>query len=145
MQRLARFALSSLLVVLAVGCDSGASTDIVYALDEVAPRPSPLVGWSTVSELYDYPEFASRAGIDGAVRVSVEVDRDGMTRNVAVESSLNDLLSEHATMTLRALAWEPGERDGDPVRVRGDVCVRYELEGAGAEAVGSSVFGWCGS
>ena len=77
MQCLARFALASFLAVSAAGCDSGAGSDLVYALDEVAPQPSPLVGWSALPLLYDYPQFASRAGIDGSVRASVVVGREG--------------------------------------------------------------------
>ena len=145
MQGLARLALTSLLVALAAGCDSQPSPDVVYSLDEVAMRPTPLIGWSTAALLYDYPEFASRAGIDGAVRVSVVVGPDGTSQDPRIESSPNELLSEHALATVRALVWEPGEVNGAAVRVRGDVCVRYELEGTGAEAVGSTVFGWCGS
>ena len=145
MQGLGRFALTSLLVVLAAGCDSGTSPDVVYALDDVAPRPTPLIGWSTASLLYEYPEFARRAGIDGAVRVSVVVGRDGTSQDPEIQSSPNELLSEHALATVRALVWEPGEVDGAAVRVRGDVCAQYELEGTGVEAVGSTVFGWCGS
>ena len=138
--------LVSLLASTGAGCDSDPVPVAIvpYALDEVDPQPVPQIGWAAVANLYDYPDFERRVPYGGSLRVAVTVDTSGRSQGVEVTQAVSPGLDAHGVQSIVKTVWRPGQRNGVPVPVRGEVCGEYEVEGAGTEAVGSVTFGWCG-
>jgi len=82
--------------------------------------PFPWIGWDSLGSTIRYPEIALRAGVEGAYRVTVEIDTSGKLIGSKV-SSFNyqeeiDRVDSMFTMTiergLRSTQWQPGTEDG---------------------------------
>ena len=59
-----------------------------------------------------------RAKIEGTVSLSCVVETDGTVRDVTVVTSLDPALDEQAILAARKWRFQPGTKDGKPVRVR---------------------------
>lgn len=65
-----------------------------------------------------YPEEAMKAGIQGVVVVLFVVERDGSLSNISIERGIGGGCDEEAIRVVKNMArWEPGKRQGKPVRV----------------------------
>ena len=115
-----------LLALLLAGCDAGPpSGPVPYA--EADPKPVAVGGWGAFAATVEYPEFASRARIEGDVATAFVVTADGEAGDVTIAESPNDLLSEAAVHAVRAAAYVPGEVAGRRVDVRTTLCVAFRL------------------
>lgn len=75
-----------------------------------------------------YPEVAAEAGIQGRVRVSFVVERDGSVSNVKVISGVDPLLDREAIRVVKSSPkWSPGRQRGKPARVGYNVPVVFVL------------------
>ena len=74
----------------------------------------------------DYPPKAQRDGIEGVVRLSVEVLADGSVGQVRRLSTLGHGLDEAAVSALKRCKFFPAEVDGTPVSTRIQYNVRFE-------------------
>ena len=75
-----------------------------------------------------YPEVAAEAGIQGRVRVSFVVERDGSVSNVKVISGVDPLLDSEAVRVVKSSPkWSPGRQRGKPARVGYNVPVVFVL------------------
>lgn len=118
--------LSLFVLVLLVACDTAAPDPITYAEAEV--KPVPTGGWDAFAGSVEYPEFASRAGIEGEVAADLVVSKDGAPEDITIVRTPNQLLSDASLDALREGAFEPGQVGGAPVAVRLTACVRFEVE-----------------
>jgi TonB family protein len=75
----------------------------------------------------EYPEKARVQRLQGAVLLSIEVWPDGRAHNVRVERGLGLGLDERAVEAVRKWEFEPGTKDGEPVRVVCRVEVIFQL------------------
>lgn len=65
-----------------------------------------------------YPAEAMKAGIQGVVVVLFIVERDGSLSNISIERGIGGGCDEEAIRVVKNMArWEPGKRQGKPVRV----------------------------
>jgi periplasmic protein TonB len=75
----------------------------------------------------EYPEKARVQRLQGAVLLSIEVWPDGHAHNVHVERGLGLGLDERAVEAVKKWEFEPGTKDGQPVRVVCRVEVIFQL------------------
>lgn len=77
-----------------------------------------------------YPELARANNIQGTVAATFIVNRDGSVSDAVI---IKDIGGGCGLEVLRVLsfmpAWIPGEADGQPVKVRFTLPVRFRLEG----------------
>ncbi|ACY48309.1 energy transducer TonB [Rhodothermus marinus] len=75
----------------------------------------------------EYPEEAIRAGIEGRLVLRFVVETDGRPSNIRVIQPLHPLLDSAAVAALRRVRFIPGKQNGQPVRVRMQLPVRFRL------------------
>ena len=75
----------------------------------------------------EYTEEARRAKIQGSVGLEVVVEPDGTVSVVRVVRSLDPELDRRAMEAVGKWRFQPGMRDGRPVRVRANVEVNFRL------------------
>jgi len=75
----------------------------------------------------EYPEKARVQRLQGAVLLSIEVWPDGRAHHVRIERGLGLGLDERAVEAVKKWEFEPGTRDGEPVRVVCRVEVIFQL------------------
>ena len=75
----------------------------------------------------EYSDHARKKNISGTVRLSLIVDKDGSTRDLKVERSLEPSLDQNAMTALKAWKFEPAMKDGEPVPVRVEVEMSFNL------------------
>jgi bla regulator protein blaR1 len=76
----------------------------------------------------DYTQEAKDAKIQGTVRLSVEVDTDGRAKNITVTTPLGAGLDQNAIGAVAAWRFEPGKKDGVPVKVLATIEVNFRLQ-----------------
>ena len=77
-----------------------------------------------------YPQEAKEKGIEGKIVVSFVVEIDGSLTNFEVLKNLNSIFEEEALRAAKTMPkWIPGEKDGEPVRVRSHVFIYFKLNG----------------
>lgn len=104
--------------------------DVTPPADNAAPEQSPGSTDITIrsSPAPRYPPTAFRAGIEGVVRVRVDVDAQGYPTDVSVEtSSGNSDLDRAAKEAARRWTFNPATIDGMPARGRIVVPVTFAL------------------
>jgi TonB family protein len=104
------------------GPGDGSGADTVFKVGgEVTP---PLLRVQVDPE---YPEKARVQRLQGAVLLSIEVWPDGRAHNVRVERGLGLGLDERAVEAVQKWGFEPGTKDGKPIRVACRVEVVFQL------------------
>jgi protein TonB len=74
-----------------------------------------------------YPDFEKRAGLEGTVVVRFVVTPDGRAEDIAVARGVSPGLDAAAIAGVRRQRFTPGRQNGQPVRVRLAVPVRFVL------------------
>jgi protein TonB len=74
-----------------------------------------------------YTPEKMRAKIEGTVGLSCVVETDGTVREVTVVKPLDPVLDEQAVMAARKWQFQPGTKDGKPVRVRVTLILTFTL------------------
>lgn len=75
-----------------------------------------------------YPAAAAESGVEGRVIVRFIVERDGSISNVEVVSTPDPTLSNEAIRLVKSMPkLNPGKKDGQPVRVRMAIPVKFTL------------------
>ncbi len=75
----------------------------------------------------EYPEEAIRAGIEGRLVLRFVVETDGNPSQIQVIEPLHPLLDSAAVAALKRVRFIPGKQNGQPVRVRMQLPVRFRL------------------
>jgi TonB family protein len=104
--------------------------DQIYDIADKMPRP---VGgqdaWeSYLSENLKYPHAALKSKIEGVVYVVFILEKDGRVSNVQVGRGIGGGCDEEAKRLVKGSPkWTPGQNNGEPVRVRMRVPIRFHL------------------
>ena len=75
-----------------------------------------------------YNEEARAAGIEGKVVLYAEVTSDGEPDNVQVKESLDPGLDANAIAAVNEWRFDPGRKDGKPVRTSATIEINFRLE-----------------
>lgn len=75
-----------------------------------------------------YPDEAKEQGLQGLINVSFVVNGDGTLSNFCVFDSPPEILAKEALRILKIMPnWLPGSIDGEPVRIRYTIPIRFTL------------------
>ncbi len=75
----------------------------------------------------EYTEQARDAKLQGTAILAIEVWPDGRAHNIKVERPLNPGLDQKAIEAIRQWRFEPGTKDGKPIKVRANIEVNFRL------------------
>lgn len=106
------------------------SVDEIFTI--VEEQPSPVGGlkafYEFVSENLNYPQRASRMGIEGRVFVEFVVERDGSLTDIKVAKGIGGGCDEEAIRVIsKAPKWNAGKQRGRAVRVRMVMPIVFKL------------------
>jgi len=77
-----------------------------------------------------YPALAREKNIQGVVALTFIVEKEGTVSNVTIIRDIGGGCGQEAARTVAAMPkWVPATVDGEPVRVRFTLPVRFKLEG----------------
>jgi TonB family protein len=76
----------------------------------------------------EYSQAALAARLEGTVVLSIVVNQAGIPEDVAVVQSLGMGLDENAEECVKKWRFNPGTKDGKPVKVRAKVAVSFQME-----------------
>lgn len=96
-------------------------------LDFAEQPPEPAGGLRSYYLNIQYPRAAIEAGIQGRLLLSFVVELDGATTQIEVVESLHPLCDSAAVHALRATRFLPGRQQGQKVRVRMRLPVRFQI------------------
>lgn len=83
---------------------------------------------SWLSENIHYPAAAKANKVQGRVIVTFVVERDGSISNAKVARSVDPALDREAIRVVSAMpTWNPGRKNGEPVRVKYTVPITFRL------------------
>lgn len=106
----------------------------VEKVEEAAPAHEPVMtkaeyGGSCRSALNRYPAEAREQGVEGTVKIKVQVLADGGIGNAdIVKSSGSDILDNSVLEHVRDCDFEPAQKDGVPVTTSVIIPVRFKLD-----------------
>lgn len=101
---------------------------------DVAEHMPSFPGGGKAMELFinanrKYPKVAKEKGIQGRVKVSFIVEKDGNLSDVKVMWSPNPLLNNEAVRIIKSMPkWNPGMNKGQAVRVKYFVPIEFRLD-----------------
>lgn len=64
---------------------------------------------------FQYPESARKNGVEGKMKVSLTLAKNGTVHDIAVEQSLPHGVTEAITNELKQLRFQPAKKNGEPV------------------------------
>lgn len=108
-----------------------------YGPDEVRDvaekMPHPQGGFSELFKYLrsciNYPPPAKKENIEGRVILTFIVEKDGSLTDIRVAKSVHPMLDEEAVRVVSTMPnWEPGEEDGNPVRVKFTLPITFRLD-----------------
>ena len=100
-------------------------------LEFVDQSPSIIGGLSSLYLNIDYPLEARDQGIQGLTVLMFVVEKDGTTSNIEVMKSLHPACDSAAVAAVRETHFNPGMQDGEKVRVKMRLPVRFKLVNRG--------------
>ena len=75
-----------------------------------------------------YPPESMNNGVVGTVVCQFVVEKDGSIGNVTVLRSVDPLLDKEAVRVIESMPkWAPGKKDGEPVRVKYTIPIKFQL------------------
>jgi len=104
----------------------------VYLSNAADVKPLPVggaQGWiSYLQKNLIYPEDARHQHISGKVQLSFIVEKDGSISDITVEQSAGHGFDEEAVRVLQqSPVWQPGIKDGQPIRIRYRLPVNFQM------------------
>ena len=75
-----------------------------------------------------YTDEARDAKIEGTVLLYVEIDTDGLAKNIEIVRGLDPGLDQNGIDAVEQWRFDPGKKDGQPVRVGARIEINYRLE-----------------
>jgi periplasmic protein TonB len=114
------------------GTTATSGPDVVYSPSGIERMPEPYGGASAWSKFLNkhlkYPDMAIDARMSGKVWVSFIVEKDGHLSNIVVDRGAGYGMDEEALRVLKlAPAWKPGIQNGQPVRVKYNIPINFQL------------------
>jgi periplasmic protein TonB len=104
---------------------STADDESFYPIEEA---PEIIGGMNTLMKHLVYPDFAIRAGIEGAVTVLAYVNKEGVVVRTEVLSGIGGGCDEAAMEAVRQVRFKPAEQRGKPVNIKASVLVRFRIK-----------------
>ncbi len=110
--------------------DLNEETEDIFTLVELMPEfpkehGSPL---EFIARNANYPEEARLKQLQGTVYVGFVVRNDGYVANVVVLRGVHKSLDEEAIRLIKSMPrWQPGKQNGEPVHVRMNIPIRFNL------------------
>lgn len=104
--------------------------DQIYDVADKMPRPiGGQDAWEEyLSENLNYPLAARNSKVEGVVYVVFILEKDGRPSNVELLRGIGAGCDEEAKRLVEASPkWTPGENNGEPVRVRMRLPIRFHL------------------
>jgi protein TonB len=104
----------------------------VYSVGGIDVMPEPVGGdkaWAKfLNKNLRFPYAAQEEGVSGRVILSFIIEKDGSLSNITVERQAGHGFDEEALRVLKlAKAWKPGMQNGQPVRVKYDIPINFQL------------------
>ena len=99
--------------------------------DVVDPMPQFLEGDLAVwlGSHIQYPPEAEDSSLQGTVVCQFIVEKDGSVDSVTVVRSVDSLLDKEAVRVIESMPkWAPGEKNGQPVRVKYTLPIKFQLK-----------------
>jgi len=97
---------------------------------EVMPEPvGGAAAWAKfLQKNLRFPAVAQEQNVSGRVTLSFIIEKDGSLSNIKVEHGAGYGFDEEALRVLKlAKAWKPGIQNGQPVRVRYNIPINFQL------------------
>ena len=95
---------------------------------DVDSLPSPIGGMTAIQKNIHYPEIARRAGIEGTVYLTVDIDENGNVTNTNVMQGIGAGCDEAAIDAIKNVKFNPAIRDRVPVKYKITIPVKFKLE-----------------
>ena len=90
--------------------------------------PAPIGGIAAIQQNLVYPEVARLAGVQGTVLLHLQIDKNGVVKNVRVIKSLGLAdMDQAAINAVRAVKWKPARQRDLPIMVWYSVPIRFTL------------------
>lgn len=98
-------------------------------VDQMPSFPGGASGLNSwLSENIHYPAVAKENKVQGRVIVTFVVERDGSISNAKLAKSVDPALDREAVRVVSAMPnWNPGRKNGEPVRVKYTVPITFRL------------------
>ncbi len=114
------------------GPPTTAPDNTVHDVGGLDVMPEPVGGekaWAKfLNKNLRFPYEAQQAGVSGRVILSFIIEKDGSLSNITVERGAGNGFDEEALRVLKlAKAWKPGKQNGQPVRVKYDIPINFQL------------------
>ena len=90
--------------------------------------PSPIGGMSAIQKNIHYPEIAKRAGIEGTVYITVDIDENGNVTNTNVLQGIGSGCDEAAIDAIKQVKFKPAIRDNIPVKYKITIPIKFKLQ-----------------
>ncbi len=100
----------------------GEEKDGVYRVGKGVTPPRPLKRVDP-----EYTDEAKEAKLEGVVVVYVVIEEDGRAHNIRVIRSLGRGLDERAMEAVEQWEFEPGKKDGKPVKVGATIEINFRM------------------
>lgn len=101
---------------------NGFQGDLVFALHELDRTPNILKRGVPL-----YPPHLKKRGLEGEVKLLVQIDEKGTVRVLEIVSSTHPGFDESATKAAEGSSYEAPRRNGEPVKVQFYLPVRYSI------------------
>ncbi len=83
-----------------------------------------------IAKNIQYPQLAREKGTQGSVICEAVVEKDGRLSNIRIYRDIGDGCGGELVRVIGLMpVWEPGEKQGNQVRVRQVIAARFKLEG----------------
>jgi len=114
------------------GAGGTGTSDVPVSTIGLERLPEPIGGaaaWSKfLQKNLKYPEMAVDSHMQGRVWVSFIVEKDGHLSDIVVERGVGYGMDQEALRVLKmAPAWRPGIQNGQPVRVKYNIPINFQL------------------
>ena len=112
-----------------IGNAQNTGSEIFTEIDEMPEFPggqAKLMNWLAVN--IRYPDAAQQNGVQGRVTVRFVVEKDGSLSGVRILKGVDkDLDAEAIRVVKRMPRWQPGRKNGEPVRSEFSLPVTFKL------------------
>ena len=94
----------------------------------VENMPGPIGGIFAIQEKIQYPETAKRSGIQGKVMIQAFIDENGKVIHAKILNGIGGSCDEVAIDAIKQTRFNPGIRNGKPVKVQVTIPIWFKLQ-----------------
>jgi uncharacterized protein YuzE len=82
-----------------------------YCYSQFNCGPTPTIGWDSLKTLIKYPPLAQRAGLDGNIIITVDIDSTGKVMNKSIKSDA-EIFTIEIDSIFKQIKWKPAVENG---------------------------------